>query len=52
MINLDIVHPEAKGIFMKAVMYENFSETPKLVTLPDPIPENDSVVIKVKATGL
>jgi alcohol dehydrogenase len=37
---------------MKAVMYENFSETPKLLTLPDPVPESDSVVIKVKATGL
>ena len=37
---------------MKAVLYEKFSEAPKLVTLPDPVPENDSVVIKVKATGL
>ncbi len=52
MSNLNIVNHEAKGVFMKAVMYENFSETPKLATLPDPIPENDSVVIKVKATGL
>ena len=37
---------------MKAIMYEKFSDPPKLVTLPDPVPENDSVVIKVKATGL
>jgi D-arabinose 1-dehydrogenase-like Zn-dependent alcohol dehydrogenase len=37
---------------MKAVLYEHFSEMPKMVTLPDPVPENDSVVIKVKATGL
>jgi alcohol dehydrogenase len=52
MFNLYILNSETKGVFMKAVMYENFSETPKLVTLPDPIPENDSAVIKVKATGL
>lgn len=37
---------------MKAVVYEKFSEKPELRTLPDPVPENDSVVIKVKATGL
>jgi len=37
---------------MKAIMYEKFGKTPKLVTLPDPVPESDSVVIKVKATGL
>ena len=51
-INRCVKTTEAKGVFMKAVMYENFSEMPKLVSLPDPIPENDSVVIKVKATGL
>lgn len=37
---------------MKAVVYEKFSEKPELRTLPDPVPESDSVVIKVKATGL
>lgn len=37
---------------MKAIMYEKFKETPELVTLPDPVPESDSVVVKVKATGL
>ncbi len=37
---------------MKAMMYEKFSETPRLVTLPDPAPDNDGVVIKVIATGL
>jgi len=37
---------------MKAILYENFSEVPKLATLPDPVPEKDGVVIKVKATGL
>jgi alcohol dehydrogenase len=52
MFNLYIVHTAAKGVFMKAVMYQNFSETPRLVNLPDPVPENDGVVIKVKATGL
>jgi alcohol dehydrogenase len=43
---------ETEGVFMKAVMYDNFSETPKLATLPDPVPENGGVVVKVKATGL
>ena len=37
---------------MKAIMYEEFGKAPKLVTVPDPVPENDSVVVKVKATGL
>jgi len=37
---------------MKAIMYENFLEKPKLLTLPDPAPVTGSVVIKVKATGL
>lgn len=37
---------------MKAVIYEAFSEKPKLTTLPDPVPGNDGVVINVKATGL
>ena len=37
---------------MKAIMYAKFSEPPELVTLPDPVPANDGVVIKVKATGL
>jgi alcohol dehydrogenase len=37
---------------MKAIMFEKFKELPKLVTLPDPVPESDSVVTKVKATGL
>ena len=37
---------------MKAVLYEQFSQPPKLVTLPDPIPEKHGVVIKVEATGV
>lgn len=37
---------------MKAVLYENFGQTPKLVTLPDPTPAPHGVVIKVEATGV
>jgi len=37
---------------MKAVLYENFKELPKLVTVEDPTPDPDGVVIKVEATGL
>jgi alcohol dehydrogenase len=37
---------------MKAVLYEVFSAPPKLVTVPDPTPENHGVVVKVMATGV
>lgn len=37
---------------MKAILYEAFSEPPKLVTLPDPTPEPHGVVVKVEATGV
>ncbi|QQR34767.1 zinc-dependent alcohol dehydrogenase family protein [Devosia oryziradicis] len=37
---------------MKAVLYEKFQQPPKVVTLPDPTPEADGVVIKVEATGV
>jgi len=37
---------------MKAVLYEAFRETPKLVTLPDPEPERHGVVLQVAATGV
>jgi alcohol dehydrogenase len=37
---------------MKAVLYEKFAEAPKLVTLDDPTPDSDGVVIKVEATGV
>ena len=37
---------------MKAVLYETFKELPKLVTVEDPTPDPDGVVIKVEATGL
>lgn len=37
---------------MKAVLFEKFEETPRLVTVPDPTPEPHGVVLKVKATGV
>lgn len=37
---------------MKAVLFEKFQETPKLVNLDDPTPETHGVVIKVEATGV
>lgn len=37
---------------MKAVIYETFGTPPKLMTLPDPTPAPDGVVIKVEATGV
>lgn len=37
---------------MKAVLYTAFNERPQLVSLPDPAPEADGVVIKVEATGV
>lgn len=37
---------------MKAVVYENFSTAPKLMSVSDPSPQAHGVVIKVKATGV
>jgi alcohol dehydrogenase len=37
---------------MKAVLYEAFSQPPKLVTVPDPTPEPHGVVIEVMTTGV
>jgi len=37
---------------MKAVVYENFSIAPKIMTVADPTPEPHGVVVKVKATGV
>lgn len=37
---------------MKAVMFEAFNERPKLINLPDPLPEPHGVVVKVEATGV
>ncbi|MDZ7603176.1 MAG: zinc-dependent alcohol dehydrogenase family protein [Hoeflea sp.] len=37
---------------MKAVLYEAFSTPPQIVTLPDPAPEPDGVVVRVGATGV
>jgi alcohol dehydrogenase len=37
---------------MKAILYEAFSQPPKLVNLPDPAPKPHGVVIRVMATGV
>ena len=37
---------------MKAVLYEKFGETPRVVTVDDPTPDARGVVIKVEATGV
>ncbi|MEJ2042639.1 MAG: zinc-dependent alcohol dehydrogenase family protein [Reinekea sp.] len=37
---------------MKAIVYENFNTAPKLMTVADPTPTPDGVVIKVMATGV
>ena len=37
---------------MKAMLYDSFEKAPQILTLPDPAPTDDGVVIKVGATGL
>jgi alcohol dehydrogenase len=37
---------------MRAVLYEAFLQPPKLVNVPDPSPEADGVVLRVRATGV
>jgi alcohol dehydrogenase len=37
---------------MKALVYEQFQTSPKIQKVTDPTPENNGVVIEVKATGL
>ncbi len=37
---------------MRAVLFEKFQETPKVVTVNDPTPETHGVVVKVEATGV
>lgn len=37
---------------MKAIQYSEFQGPLKLITVPDPIPKEDGVVVEVKATGL
>lgn len=37
---------------MRAVLYEQFQQPPKLVTVEDPTPEPHGLIVKVEATGL
>ena len=37
---------------MKAVVYEQFNQSPRIQTVPDPKPDKNGVVIEVKATGI
>ncbi len=37
---------------MKAVIYEDFGAKPKIAAVPDPVPDHDGVVIRVKASGI
>lgn len=37
---------------MKAVLYENFGQLPRIENIPDPVAPNHGVVLRVKATGL
>jgi alcohol dehydrogenase len=37
---------------MKAVLFEQFGQAPRVQNVPDPTPSKDGVVIKVEATGL
>ena len=37
---------------MKAAIYTEFNKPLKIENVPDPVPSNDGVVIKVKATGI
>ncbi len=37
---------------MKAVIFEDFAEPPKIAKVPDPIPTDDGAVIKVMASGI
>jgi alcohol dehydrogenase len=37
---------------MRAIVYEQFGQTPELRDVPDPAPQRGGVVVKVEATGL
>ena len=37
---------------MKAVLFEKFQDTPKVVTVDDPTPQNHGIVLKVESTGV
>ena len=36
---------------MRALCFEQFQQPPKLMTLPDPVPSDEGVVVQVEATG-
>ena len=37
---------------MRAMIFEQFGQTPHIANLPDPTPEPDGVVVNVRATGV
>ena len=37
---------------MRAVVYETFQQPPSILSVPDPTPDNDGVVLRVMAAGL
>ncbi len=41
-----------EGLIMKAVLFEQFGQPPRVQNVPDPEPSTQGVVIKVEATGL
>lgn len=51
-VSLSKTNRAGGDIIMKAVLFEKFEETPKVVNVEDPTPETHGVVIKVEATGV
>jgi alcohol dehydrogenase len=47
-----LVSAEPEEFAMKAVVFEQFRQPPRLQNVPDPAPAPEGVVIKVEATGL
>lgn len=48
----NVVSIRAEVIFMKAVVYEAFSQPPRLMNVEDPTPERHGVVVQVRGTGV